>query len=348
MSRSPRALLLLAGLAGLGSGSGCLILDDDIQIGGHPCVGNRTDTLWADDAERWWVGCGSTTEGTGLYASTDGGRGWASVDAFDDFRVSHVHRAADGVLYVAGTQVGGPGRVWTEQAEPVFESTSQTWNNYHVGSFVRLDDGTQVAESLTGAGIAWRPDADTDWADASGWPTDDGSYQILDSVQHDGRMVGVGSTITQPPTVFVQTAGEEEGLHLEPVVLEDIRGELWSVDSDGSGLVAGGVDQDASTGRVYVTDGDPTDRDSWLTLDVSELVDGDSWIRGVCRRGQVVAAVGEDPVTQDGILLISQDGGLSWQSHPPLNAPPLSQCAVLPDGSIVMVGALGWVGQRDG
>ena len=324
---------------------GCLLLDDDIQIGGHPCVGNRTDTLWADNRQDLWVGCGSTTNGTGLYFSTDGGRSWASADAFEDFRVSHVHRAADGVLYVAGTEVGGSGRGWTELAEPVLQSTSQTWNNYHVGSYVRLDSGEQIAESLTGSGLAWRATADGAWEDGSGWPTDDGSYQILDAVDHGGVIVGVGSTITQPPTAFVQ-AETEGDFRMDPVVLEEIRGELWSVDSDGSGLVAGGVDQEASAGRVYVTDGDPTSAADWLTLDVSELVSGDSWIRGVCRRGQLVAAVGENPVTEDGILLISQDGGVNWQSHPPLNAPPLTACSITDDGTVLIAGALGWIGAK--
>lgn len=342
-TRSPAPVIALGAALLL---PGCLLLDDDIQIGGHPCVGNRTDTLWADNREDLWVGCGTTTEGTGLYVSTDGGRSWASSDAFDSFRVSHVHRATNGVLYIAGTEVGGDGRVWTDLAEPVLQSTSQTWNNFHVGTYVRLDSGEQIAESLTGSGLAWRPDDSTPWEDGSGWPTDGSSYQILDAVQHEGRLVGVGSTIIQPPTVFVQDDSTED-LQLTPVVMEDIEGELWSVDSDGDGLVAGGVDQDASVGRIYVTEGDPTDRDSWLTLDVSELVEGDSWIRGVCRRNGIVAAVGENPVTQDGILLISQDGGATWGSFPPLNAPPLTACSVTDDGTVLMAGALGWIGARD-
>ena len=32
----------------------------------HPCIGNRTDAMWFDDANTGFVGCGSTTIGYGL------------------------------------------------------------------------------------------------------------------------------------------------------------------------------------------------------------------------------------------------------------------------------------------
>lgn len=309
----------------------------------HPCVGNRTDTLWADDVEDLWVGCGSTTDGTGLYTTTDAGRSWQEVPGFDTFRVSHLHRAPDGVLYAAGTEVGGDDRVRAVDGTVIFESTGQVWSGSHVGSFVQLDDGTEIAESLTGAGIGWRTGPDEPWQDGSGWPTDQGSYQILDAVQYEGGVVGVGSTIIQPPTVFVQIPGER--LQMQPVGVDpERRGELWSVDAGSSGIVAGGVDQDASVGLVYTLDigEDPTDPAAWRRLDVSAAIPGDTWIRGVCREGDRVVAVGENPRTSHGILILSIDGGETWQPDSPYAAPALTACDIV-GGEIIVVGARGWL-----
>ena len=311
----------------------------------HPCVGNRTDVVWADDPETFWVGCGSTTQGTGLYTSSNAGRTWQSVAGFEDFRVSHVHRAPDGVLYAAGTEVGGGGRVRTADGTDVL--TSDDGLSWHVGSFVQLDDGLELAESLTGSDLLWRPDGGSDWQDGRGF--DDGSSpQLLDVVAFDGGVVGVGSTITEPPSIYVQDRTDAGSLTMVPVLPEpEVRGEIWAVDADGSGIVAGGVDQDASAGRVYTFDagGDVTSAASWNILDVAEALPGDTWIRGVCREGDFVVAVGEDPVTEDGILLLSGDGGATWTGEEPAGAPPLTACDVV-DGEIVMAGANGWIAIR--
>lgn len=343
MSRYLLPLLLLTACDPLALGT---------VVRSHPCVGNRTDTLWADSDEDVWVGCGSTTSGTGLFTTTDAGRSWQAAPGFDSFRVSHLHRAPDGVLYVAGTDVGGEDRVRTADGEPVFVSTSQTWNNYHVGSFVQLDDGTEIAESLTGTGLAWRSGPQADWTDGSGWPLplagedEAGSYQILDLVQFEGDAVGVGSTITQPPTVFVRVSEQDGPLRMQPVVVDPgVRGEIWGVDADAGGIVAAGVDQDASVGRIYVLDAgqDPTSAAAWQVVDVGEAIDGDTWMRAACREGSTVVAVGENPRTRDGVVMRSEDGGVTFSPATPYEAPALSACDIV-DGQVIVAGAQGWIG----
>ena len=47
--------------------------NDSWSVFAHPCAGNRTDALWCDDAQTCWVGCGTTTTGTGLYVTFDAG-----------------------------------------------------------------------------------------------------------------------------------------------------------------------------------------------------------------------------------------------------------------------------------
>ncbi|MBW2257663.1 MAG: hypothetical protein JRI25_24120 [Deltaproteobacteria bacterium] len=195
----------------------------------HPCVGNRTDTLWFDDADTAWVGCGSTTLGTGLYRSTNGGQTWSAPTTdpagfFDDFRVSSISRSADGVLYVAGT--GGSARVVSvaSDASPmtvteVFASQGQTWNGFHVGTFRRNSAGLAAAESLTGADLAYRTGDSASWQDGYGWWTSGTSFQILDMVLHDDGFYGCGSTITQPPTVFLPPMATSSGFTLDPVTV---------------------------------------------------------------------------------------------------------------------------------
>ncbi len=315
-------------LPGTGGGSGV----------DHPCVGNRTDTVWLDDDDVVWVGCGSTTEGTGLYRGEALGSSWAPVGSFENFRVSHVHRASDGVLYVAGTEVGGTDRVRGIVSETEltveFESMSQTWNSFHVGSFARTDDGLSVAESLTGADLAWRDSDEHEWADGYGWPSDDNSYQILDLIEHRGELVGVGSTITQPPTAFTQVDGS--GFAMDPHVLGDFTGELWSVDSDGVGLVAGGVDQDAGQGVAFVTD-DPSG--TWAEFRIDDPTP--TWVRGVCRDGDTVALAAEYSTLGTGLLLVSSDGGASFADQTPASAPSLSQCHIV-GSTLVVAGAEGF------
>lgn len=338
-------------LLALGAVSGALVaceLDDldrsELSTVAHPCFGNRTDTLFLDGPDTIYVGCGSTTEGMGLYRTTDSGDSWEPVDGFESFRVNHVHRAGDGVLYVAGLGPSGQRVVSLsadDRIEPVFSAQSQTWNSFQVGTFLRMDDGSAMAESLTGGDLAFRATETGEWQDGYGWWTGDESFQVLDAVLHEGRVVGVGSTIIQPPRVFVQEDGP--GFAMRDVQLGDYDGELWSVHSDGSDLVAGGVDQIADVGMVFWTDGGaPSELSSWKSLDVSDLFDDPTWVRGVCRDGSHLVAVGELSQLGEGILIESTDGGDSWSDATPAYAPPLSRCT-FGYGRLAIAGAEGFL-----
>ena len=127
----------------------------------HPCFGNRTDAMWFDGRDTVWVGCGSTTEGTGLFRSDDGGATWASAGAFfDRFRVSSIQRADDGLLYVAGLDTTSAARVVAlapDGALTVVHLAGTTVEtSFHVGTFRRSPAGLMVAESLTGGLIGSR------------------------------------------------------------------------------------------------------------------------------------------------------------------------------------------------
>lgn len=337
---------------------------DDTGVGttwtatAHPCVGNRTDTLWLDDDQTAWVGCGTTTLGYGVFRTTDGGASWEApatspAGFFDAFRVSSVHRSADGVLYVAG--IGGDDRVVAVDTSaspmtvtPVFQAMGQTWNGFHVGTFRRNSAGFAVAESLTGADAAYRDGDGGTWTDGYGWWTSGTSFQILDMVMHDDGFYAAGSTIAQPPHVFLPV-DSPTGFQLQPVQLSTaFSGELWGIDVDAGGIVAGGVNQDDDVGVVFTGPVNGTDPGDWTMLDVSTIHGGTSptWIRGVCRNGQRIVAVGELSMVSDGLVFLSTDGGGTWTEITPSGAPSLHRCVLRDNGTLYVAGADGYFAAR--
>lgn len=336
----------------------------------HPCVGNRTDAFWWDDDSNVWVGCGSTTIGTGLYRSTDGGQTWSNALAlFDTWRVLDIRRASDGRLYVGGTDVNSSnGLVSLDTTvsglDPRLEYArgSTISLSFTVGHVFVDPSGNAFIESLTGNGSAARAVGAADWTGLdSSWATDGQSYQILDMTSFNGRPYAVGSTISQPPVVFVP-AGTSTSLpaafySMTPVDLSsgdplnnDI-GEMWGVAVlDAQRVVAVGVDQNRDTGRIYVSRTDPLQASDYRRIDVStSLLPGtSSWMRGVCASGNTVVAVGEkQPLrTGTGVVLRSTDGGETWENitDPAIQANSVSACHILSDGRLAVAGAGGYVG----
>lgn len=332
----------------------------------HPCVGNRTDVMWADDRDNLWVGCGSTTVGYGLFSSSDGGRTWSSPTTspngwFDDFRVSSIQRGDDGLLYVAGIYTLGSQRVVAldDSTSPgtileVYNAGSTVGTSFHVGTFRRNSTGTAVAESLTGADLMARFDDGDDFVDSYGWWTSGSSFQILDMVLHDDAFYACGSTISEPPHVFLPPPGGQDpaaGFQLVPVNLSPggigaFDGELWGIDADASGIVAAGVDQGRDVGVIFTSGADPYDPAQWSMLDVSTVLGSDpTWMRGACRSGSTVIGVGEYSTRADGIVLRSDDGGASWSDVTPDSVgsvPSLHRCHIFDDGDVIVAGADGF------
>jgi hypothetical protein len=332
------------------------------MLSAHPCVGSRTDTLWFDDPQAAWVGCGAAAEGYGLYRTRDSGKTWSAAATqpqglLSSFRVSSVSRSADGYLYVAGIQTTGDDRVvrldTTSEPMPVesvFKSTQKSWNSYHVGTFRRAPNGFAVAESLTGVGAAYRPDDASAWQDAYGWWGGSSSAQILDMTVFDGAFYGCGSTIADVHKVYLPPQAPPAGFQMDvvPLSFKPVIGELWAIDVDASGVVLGGVDQDRDSGMIYVSGEDPHLASSWRVYDLDPDYPGDAtWIRGVCRDREKLVAVGEYAKLADGLVLRSTDGGATWKDVTPDQAdgtpiPAVQRCKVFSDGSFAMAGGRGF------
>ncbi len=339
-------------------------------VSSHPCMGNRTDGFLFDDPWTGFVGCGSTPDGTGVYGTTDGGLSWSPVvadaDSFlDTFRVMHLSRRPSGQLALAGIHAGGDHRVValdTRASPPVLEelfaASGESWRGFTAGSYAELPSGLAVAEPLTGNNVAFRMDSSEPWQSGYGWWNEGGhqEQQILDLAAHGDGMYGCGSTVAQPPVVFLPP--HEPGRFGFEVVslatgVDSYRGELWSLDVDAAGIVVGGVNQDAGAGMVYVSGADLYQGEAWRALDASTVVldpEEPTWIRGVCRAGADLVAVGEYSRLGEGLVLRSRDNGFSWRDETAglgTNVPALQRCQVFSDGTVVVAGAEGFFARHE-
>jgi hypothetical protein len=338
----------------------------------HPCVGNRTDALHCDDPLTCYVGCGTTTAGGGMFVTTDGGDNWELVetepaDVLQTARVNDISRSDDGLLYVAGI-IAGPTRVVSMNADgelaEVWNAGSTTDFSFTAGSFRRNSEGWAIAESLTGVGVVYREgdatEPETSWETGYGFWNDGedddvpAGVQILAMEVYDDQFYGVGSRISDPPTVFLPnwTAGSFDFhvVQLDATGLGARIGELWDLDVNADGIVVGGVDQNRDVGLVYthpLTAGsDPRDPSTWDRFVVSDLggiYDGAAtWVQGVCRGDGVIYAVGRDAREEWGFVLRSTDNGATFEDISPYedgNPKPYIdaayRCEATPDGVII-------------
>ncbi|MCA9568465.1 MAG: hypothetical protein KC656_11505 [Myxococcales bacterium] len=337
--------------------------DDHWIVRPHPCVGSKTDTLLVeDDGDTLWVGCGTTTNGTGLYHSGDAGVTWAAFTAttpvpffFDSWRVNDISRAPDGKLYIAGNDTQSLARVvsldtTTGLVGEVLTGQGQLWNNMVVGTFRQTPGGDEVAESQNGTDSAFRASTAVSFVDGYNWWTNGTSKQILDLEVFGEDFYGVGSTIANPPVVFLppQPPAVRTGFQMTQVQLAngifEYDGELWDIHVDDDGILVAGVNQDADHGVVYISGSDPYSAATWTYWGANAMFPSlASWFDGVCRAGTRILAVGRFSVTQDGVAVYSDDNGVTWTELAlPPDTGPISNCRGFDDGSVRFSGADGF------
>lgn len=337
-------------------------------LSSHPCVGSRTDALHCVSGS-CYVGCGTTTDGRGAYVTSDFGATWTEPvtdpeDVLAGARINDISSAPDGKIYFAGEIVGST-RVVSLDGDGAL---AEVWNagstvdfSFTAGSFRRNGLGWSIAESLTGNGIVYRTadgDPTDSWATGYGfWRDDDADdvtagVQILAMETYNDGFYAVGSTIAQPPTVFLPnwTDGSFDFhiVQLNASGLSAFVGELWDIDVNADGVVVGGVNQDDGVGIIYTRahEADPadmTDPASWNRFDVDDIFpDQATWVTGVCRAPGVIYAVGRESREEWGFVLQSVDGGETFVdiSHytaesPNPSMPDVSRCVAGPNGVIV-------------
>lgn len=332
----------------------------------HACPGpSRTDALHLDADGTLWVGCGTNNSGYGLFLSTNGGVDWQAVSVspasiFDNFRVSSISRGHDGALYAAGFDASNRNmvlRVDTASApypvDPALVGVAQVGRQFHVGTYRDLGDGRAIAEALNGNDLLYRPDGATG-SSAGSWTTGGASAQMLDLVVYGDAFYGSGSRIVEPPRIFLPpTAPSTDPYEFETRELQlpsGWRGELWALAVNNRQLVAVGIDQDNNIGKIFVSGGDLYDANGYSELSMSAITgDTITWARGVCMARDRIVVVGERQPLSSGsgrVVISDNDGATFTDITPPGVSASVSRCVIEPDGTIVVVGANGFVGVR--
>ena len=332
----------------------------------HPCIGNRTDALWCDDASTCFVGCGTTTNGQGMYTTADGGENWDSlttspVGLLDDMRVNSISRSSNGHLYIGGNGPGDNRVVSMDSSGNLtveHEAQGQTWNTFQVGSFRRADNGFAISESLTGSDIISRSNDTSNWTDHYGWWADYNSagLQILDMESLGNEIYGCGSTINTPPQVMIPSA---DGNIFESVQLasgdNEYPGEMWGIDAHTTIIAVGGINQDRDVGMSYhaPTSANLSASDTWQSFDFSVVLpDKASWVRDVCVDSDAsYIAVVEDAQLSEGYVFRIYDNGSSddltvYDGNGRTAFPVPSRCMVV-NGRVVVTGKNGWFAHFD-
>lgn len=336
----------------------------------HPCPGiNRTDAFHVDDDGTMWLGCGSGAEGAGLFVSADGAS-WDLAESspagiFENFRVLSIHRGFGGLLYVGGQRPGGTMVVSLDTAsspyatEAVLSAGGTVDTQFLASPFVTTEGGAAFADSFNGSSALYRADSSVGddgqtWTVASEWEDDGSAHQILDMVVEGERFIGCGSTIAEPPYVFLPSmAAGAEPWEMTPINLAGdglgaFEGEMWGVDANASRVVVVGVDQDRNVGKIFVSGADRYDAEGYAQIDIDPLLplgDTDStWARGVCMDGERIVVVGEvQPLgvgDNTGFVLESTDGGGTFTDVTPEGSPDTwSKCEIDAGGRVLVAGA---------
>jgi len=332
-------------------------------LGAYPCGFNRTDALHIDDDGTLWTGCGTNTEGDGLFVSDDDGASWSvfapsnAPTFFESYRVTTISRSADGFLYVGGTGSGvmvsriDPA---TDVLETVLEAGNQVGFNFTVGSFRRDENGRAIAESLTGVDALVRASDTDDFIDADIWANLDARIQLA-AVALDGNTFhGVGSVINAPNTYFEEVASADSPIAFNVIELSGgalgFDGELRAVavgNVAGEGartVVVGGVNEDSDDAVIYAFDAG--DSGGATAVFVNSVVDGlrSSTVRGACATDGHFFVVGEETLASGGnAFVIHSNDGVTWEDITmPGNPGLLSACAIV-GTSLVVAGAGGYV-----
>ncbi len=329
-----------------------------------PCGGSGTNALWFDDRMTGFVGCGENAEGEGLFTTLDGAVTFEDNLRFNEVRIMDIRRGSDGVLYGAGIHQLDGYPVWSFDeggsmigSEGLYTASNNAFLAVNQAENAAItDDGQMLIDSLTGSTAAYRsaggefeevPSLSEDLLtdpEASG-------YQVRRIVAHDDRFYAVGSLINDPARVHLPSQLDGATHHFHTVQLQsDTRdGELLDMHVwDDQHIIVAGHDQSERFPLIYVVDGaDPYVTENWTKVELFDSgIDYQAGVNDLHVIGDTVVMVGERiPTSQGGFVIISQDGGLTYEDITPEGAGPLSRVWMFEDGEMVVAGGGGemWV-----
>lgn len=328
------------------------------QLAG-PCPGSETNALWFDDRDTGFVGCGENAVGEGLFTTTDGGATFEDNVRFNEVRIMDIRRGPDGVLYGAGIHQLDGFPTWTFDEGGTIGATGlyTPSNNAFLAvnqaeNAAVTEDGQMLIDSLTGTTAAYRS-AGGEFEEVSSLGEDllsnpdAGSFQVRRIQAHDNRFYAVGSLINDPARVHLPSQLDGATFHFHTVELqpETRDGELLDMHiwSDQHMIVAG-HDQSERYPLIYlVEDADPYDSANWEKIELFDSgLDYEGGVNDIHVVGDTVVMVGEKfPTSQGGFVIISQDGGRTFEDITPEDANALSAVWMFDNGEMIVGGGGG-------
>lgn len=328
------------------------------EIGG-PCGGSATNAMWFDDPMTGFIGCGENAEGEGLFTTTDGAQTWEDNLRFGEVRIMDIRRDAEGVLHGAGIHQLDGYPVWTFEeggmidATGIYEPSDSAFLSVNQAENVAMTaDGQILIDSLTGSTAAYRPaggefEEIPSLSEAVLEDPEAGSYQVRRIVAHDNRFYAVGSLINDPARVHLPSQAQGATYHFQTVELqpETRDGELLDMYVwDSQHMIVAGHDQSERFPLIYLVDGaDPYDSGNWEKIELFDSgLDYQAGVNDIHVVGDTVVMVGEKiPTSAGGFVVISEDGGRTFEDITPDGAGPFSAVWMFDDGSMIVGGGGG-------
>lgn len=328
-----------------------------------PCPGSGTNALWFDDRMTGFVGCGENASGEGLFTTTDGAVTFEDNVRFGEVRVMDIRRGDDGTLYGAGIHQLDGYPVWSFDEGGMINSTGlYTPSN---NAFLAVNqaenatitaDGQMLIDSLTGTTAAYRP-AGGDFEEVSSLSEDllgdpdAAGFQVRRIQAHDNRFYAVGSLINDPARVHLPSQLEGATYHFHTVELqpETRDGELLDMHIwDNQHMIVAGHDQSERFPLIYLIDGaDPYDSANWEKIELFDSgLEYEGGINDIHVVGDRVVMVGEKfPTSQGGFVIVSEDGGRTFEDITPEDAEALSRVWMFDNDEMVVAGGGGemWI-----
>lgn len=327
---------------------------------GGPCAGSGTNTLWFDDRNTGFIGCGENANGEGLFTTVDGGETWEDNVRFNEVRIMDIRRGPDGVLYGAGIHQLDGYPVWAfDESGATIDATGLYTGSGTVGQVSQAQnvavtsDGRALIDSLTGTSAAYLA-ASGDWEEVDSLSEDllgdpDAlSYQVRRIRAYEDAFYAVGSRINDPGRVHLPSQLPDATFHFATVELqpETRDGELQDIHVwDATHILVAGHDQSTRFPLIYRLDGgDAYDSASWEQI---ELLDSGLEYQG---RVNALSVVGDTVVAagakfpSGGFVVISADQGQTWEDISPQTG-ALSAVWMFETGEIVAAGGSGelWI-----
>lgn len=290
-----------------------------------PCGAQTVYALLFRGDGEGWVGCGVDE---GLHHTTDGGDTLTDLGLASELDIFDLSFEPDGSVLACGAGVVAGERtfLWRDSGggfEPVLQKSSSSWSA-DCGQVAAAGDGTMIVASNTGNQLNVSDDDGASWSGYVDYWEDDvldgtnNAFQLPTLRAVGGAYYGAGDISSDNPYFYRPSPKAGAAFYnLEAVTITtSLRSWVKGLDTPDGGTtwVAGGRDEDASSMASGYLFRSEDGGDTWIPLELGEEIDIIEDLR-FSEDGLHGVAVGHryPPASLGGFVLLTYDGGLSWE-----------------------------------